>query len=59
MVACPRNHLDLRYHIAQISRPNRAAFLRPQVLMVAPSRNYLDLRGMQVLANAGPRNQNN
>jgi hypothetical protein len=39
-----------------ISRPNRAAFLRPQVLMVAPSRNHLDLRTGQVLADAGPRN---
>lgn len=39
MVACPRNHLKLRCQIAQIGRPNRAAFLRPQVLMVAPSRN--------------------
>jgi len=38
--ASPRNHLKLRYQIAHISRPSRAAFLRPQVLMVAPSRNH-------------------
>lgn len=57
MGAGPRNHLKLRYQIAHISRPNRAAFFRPQVLMVAPSRNHLNLRGTQVLNRAGPRNQ--
>lgn len=57
VAASPRNHLKLRYQIAHISRPNRAAFLRSQVLMVAPSRNHLNLRTGQVLADAGPRNQ--
>ncbi|WP_284273331.1 hypothetical protein [Mesorhizobium huakuii] len=39
MVALPSNHFNLRCQIAQISRPTKRSFLRPQVLMVASSRN--------------------
>ncbi len=44
LIVLPRNHLNLRSLVGQISRPNRAAFLCPQVLIAARSRNQFNLR---------------